>query len=249
MTRVTKSSPDWSLILDAIPGGPDVPLGRQIHDALFQAILRGRVPPGSHLTEQPIADGLGVSRISVREAIRELTREGLAQIFPNRGAFTVEFSPEDIEEIFSLRAVLEGLAVRLAAQDHSRTDLALLEDVVDEMVDVENSHDRLAGAWIDAKFHRTLMEISGHQRALHAWHAMSAQITMAVYNSTTYYPDIDGLAARHVAIVDVVRSGDPVAAEAHIEHHILDGGRLLLEAIGRDRLLEQRQHSQNRASS
>ena len=249
MKRAVKAAPDWPTVLDEISGEPHVPLGRQVHDALFQAILRGRVPPGSHLTEQPIADGLGVSRISAREAIRELTREGLARIYPNRGAFTVEFTPEDIEEIVSLRAVLEGLAVRLVAEQPTRTALARLEDVVDEMARVENSHDRLAGAWIDAEFHRILMELSGHTRALDAWHAMSAQITMAVYTSTTYYPDIDGLAARHEGIVDVLRRDDPDAAEAHLVDHILEGGRLLLEAIGRDRLLEQREPSRGRDQS
>lgn len=238
MRRSERASPDWAKVLDEVAADASTSLGLQAHDALFQAILRGRIPPGSHLTEQPIADSLGVSRISVREAIRELTREGLAQIYPNRGAFTVEFTPEDIEEIFSLRAVLEGLAVKLVAESPSRTDLARLEDVVDEMVAVEGSHDRLASAWIDAKFHRILMEISGHQRALSAWHAMSAQITMAVYNSTTYYPDIDGLAERHAGIVAVLRHGDPDGAEAYLVNHILEGGRWLLEAIGRDRLLD-----------
>jgi len=238
MTRVRKAAPNWSTVLDDLEGDAHASLSLRVHDALFEAILRGRIAPGSHLAEQPIADRLGVSRIGVREAVRELSRGGLAEIVPNRGGFTATFAPDDIEEIFSLRAALERIAVRLVAKDASRTDLARLEDVVDEMSDVESGHDRLAGARIDTTFHRILMEASGHRRALHAWHAMSAQITMAVYNSTTYYQDIDGLASRHQGIVDTIRTGDPEAAEAFILDHILDGGRLLLEAVRRDRLLD-----------
>lgn len=231
------TKPVWPQVLEELDAPRHQSLSQQSHETLYQAILQGRVPPGSHLPEEPIARTLGVSRISIREAIRELTREGLVEIIPNRGAYTVEFGPSDIEEIFSLRAALEGLAIRLAAQNAGRTDIARLEDVIEEMEAVQGSNDRLAGARVDAMFHRVMVEASGHSRVLQVWHGMSAQITMAVYNSTTYYQDIDGLPDRHQGILDIIRQGDPDAAEECIKEHIFEGGRLLLEAVGRDRVL------------
>jgi DNA-binding GntR family transcriptional regulator len=237
----------WSDRLAQLDAPRHASLAERVYESLFEAILGGKVRPGEHLAEQPIAGSLGVSRISVREAIRRLATDGLVEIIPNRGAFVVDFTPADIEEIFSLRGALEALAIRLASESAGRIGLARLDEVVDEMRGIEKSHDRLAGAEVDTKFHLTLMEISRHRRALEAWRSMSAQITIAVYNSITYYPDIDGLAARHSRIVDVIRSGDADEAEAHIRDHIIQGSRLLLEAIGRDSLLARESRSGGRA--
>lgn len=237
----------WSTLLAQLDTPRQIPLSERVYVALFEAILGGKIRPGEHLAEQPIAGSLGVSRISVREAIRRLATDGLVEIIPNRGAFVVDLSPDDIEEIFSLRAALEALGIRLACRSVGRIDLARLEEVVDEMRDIEKSHDRVAGAEVDTKFHLTLMEISRHRRALEAWHSMSAQITIAVYNSITYYPDIDGLAERHSRIVDVIRAGDTEEAESCISDHIIQGGRMLLEAIGRDSLVERERRPRRNA--
>jgi DNA-binding GntR family transcriptional regulator len=225
---------DWRARVGALSSDRSLPLSTRVRDALFQAIVRGRIPPATHLPETPIADALGVSRVAVREAVRQLAAEGVAEIFPNRGAFTVDFSVQDLEEVFSLRSSLEVLGARLAASKAGRTDLARLEDVLDEMRAVERTQDRFDNAWVDARFHRVLMEVSGHRRALRAWHGMFAQITMVVYSSTSYFPDIDGLADRHRPIVDAIRAGDPDQAEDVIVRHIFDGGRLLLDSLRRD---------------
>lgn len=234
----------WSDLLTQLEAPGQVSLGERVYESLFEAILGGKVRPGEHLAEQPIAGSLGVSRISVREAIRRLATDGLVEIIPNRGAFLVDFTPDDIEEIFSLRGALEALGIRLASETAGRIDLARLEEVVDEMRGVEKSHDRVAGAEVDTRFHLTLMEVSRHRRALHAWHSMSAQITIAVYNSITHYPDIDGLADRHGRIVEVIRSGDAAEAERCIRDHIIQGGRRLLAAIGRESLVTREERSQ-----
>ncbi|MEX2540847.1 MAG: GntR family transcriptional regulator [Trueperaceae bacterium] len=237
----------WSDRLSQPTARRHLSLSARVYESLFEAILGGKVRPGEHLAEQPIAGSLGVSRISVREAIRRLATDGLVEIIPNRGAYVVDFSPADIEEIFSLRGSLEALGIRLATESAGRIDLARLEEVVDEMRGIEKGDDRLAGAEVDTKFHHTLMEISRHRRALEAWRSMSAQITIAVYNSITYYPDIDGLAERHSRIVDVIRSGDTEEAESCISDHIIQGGRMLLEAIGRDSLVERERRPRRNA--
>ena len=229
-----RPAPAWNDVLGGLAADPQLPLSRRVHDVLFRAIVRGRIAPGSHLPEIPIAEALGVSRVAVREAVRALTGEGLAEVFPNRGAFTVAFAVQDIEEVFSLRSALEALGARLATQKLGRTDLARLEDVLDEMREVDRSEDRFASAWVDARFHRVLMEVSGHRRAIRAWHGLNAQITVVVYNSGSYFPDIHGLADRHVPIIQALRSGDADLAERVVVQHIFDGGRLLLEAVRRD---------------
>ncbi len=237
MRLVKASDLDWESALQDPGQVVGKSLSEHVHDVLFVAIVQGRIGPGQHLAEQPIAAALGVSRISVRDAIRRLAGDGFVDIYPNRGAFVIGFAPQDLEEIFSLRASLEVLAIRLASQNLRRTDLARLEDIIDEMAIIEKGDDRFAGADVDARFHAELMEISGHKRAHAAWRTIRAQITMAVFSATTYYEDMDNLAERHRQLIEVLRSGDPDLAEQKLREHIIYGSHLLFEAIGREQLL------------
>lgn len=214
-------------------------LSEHVYQALMQAILQGKLGPGEHLVEQALADQFGVSRMAVREAIRKLANDGLVEVIPNRGTFTLQFTSEDIAEIFDLRAMLEKLAVRRITERGRRSDLALLEDVVDEMKEVEKTEDRVAAATVDTKFHQKLAELSGYRRLSRFWRSMSAQITMVVYNSSSYYPDIGNLAERHQQIIDVMRTGKADDAADAIVRHIQEGGRFLLAAIQQDSELAQ----------
>ncbi len=240
MRLIRASDLDWESALRDPGQTIGKSLSEHVHDVLFAAIVQGRIGPGQHLAEQPIADALGVSRISVRDAIRRLAGDGFVDIYPNRGAFVIGFAPQDLEEIFSLRASLEALAIRLASKHLTRTDLARLEDIIDEMEVIEAGDNRFMGADVDARFHATLMEISGHKRAHAAWRSLRAQITMAVFSVTTYYANMDSLADRHRKLIDVLRQGDPDAAEEQLREHIIHGSRLLFEAIGREQFLQER---------
>ncbi len=80
------------------------------------AILRGELPPGEPLREQPLAERFGISRTPIREALRLLQNEGLVEFVPNRGATVKSYTAEELEEVFDLRADLEGYAARTAAR-------------------------------------------------------------------------------------------------------------------------------------
>jgi DNA-binding GntR family transcriptional regulator len=229
---------NWIKSLPPLPGRTRSTLSENVYQALMEAILQGRLGPGEHLVEQSIADQFGVSRMAVREAIRKLAHDGLVEVVPNRGTFTVEFTNRDIEEIFDLRAILEEKAVRLVTERGRRSDLALLEEVIDEMREIERLEDRIAAATVDTKFHQQLVDLSHHSRLTRVWRSMSAQITMVVYNSSSYYQDVGDLAQRHQRIVDAMRNGDPDVAARTILDHIRVGGKFLLAAIKQDQQLE-----------
>jgi len=229
---------NWIKSLPPLRGRMRSTLSENVYQALMEAILQGRLGPGEHLVEQSIADQFGVSRMAVREAIRRLAHDGLVEVVPNRGTFTVEFTSRDIEEIFDLRAILEEKAVRLVTERGRRSDLALLEEVIDEMRKIEQLDDRIAAATVDTRFHQLLVDLSDHSRLARVWRSMSAQITMVVYNSSSYYRDVGDLAQRHQRIVDAMRNGDPDLAAMTILDHIRVGGKYLLAAIKQDQQLE-----------
>ena len=102
------------------------PLRQQVERALRQAIVDGRFHPGQRLTERELTVSLGVSRTLVREALRQLESEGLISVIPNRGPIVRELRPNEIEDLYAIRAVLEGLAARSFAQKASDESLQLL---------------------------------------------------------------------------------------------------------------------------
>jgi DNA-binding GntR family transcriptional regulator len=89
------------------------PLRRQTLDSLRQAIVDGRIAPGTRLTERELTAMLGVSRTVVREALRQLESEGLVGIIPNKGPVVRALTPAEARDLYGIRAVLEGYAARL----------------------------------------------------------------------------------------------------------------------------------------
>lgn len=205
-------------------------LAARAYQTLLEAILTGKIKPGEHLVETPLADQLRVSRFSVRDAFRELARDGLIEIIPNRGAFVVTLTPDDISEIYELRASLECMCVERAAQRATPEDFAHLQEIVQQMDSVERRNNRVIGAQVDTQFHRVLMNISRHQRAIQVWERMSAQITIIVYSVSNFYPLFGGFAARHQELVDLMGKRDAPAASAYLRNHILEGAQKLIAA-------------------
>ena len=91
-----------------------LPLRDVVFNTLRQAILRGELKPGERLMEIQLANKLGVSRTPIREAIRKLELEGLVSIIPNKGAYVTGITRKDVEDIYAIRSLLEGLCARWA---------------------------------------------------------------------------------------------------------------------------------------
>jgi DNA-binding GntR family transcriptional regulator len=131
-----------------------------------QAILRGDLPPGSRLKEEELAAQIGVSRTPIREGLRQLLAEGLADR-PDGGATIIvaAFSTADLEDLFRLRAMLESHAAALAAERITDEQIGLLQSLVADMDAMISSGSKPAG-YLDsnAAFHRCILEASGSRR-------------------------------------------------------------------------------------
>src|SRR2546421_13031594 len=95
-------------------------------ELIRQAILDGRLEPGSRLKEEELARELGISRTPVREALLVLQAEGLVDAVPNRGAVVRSHDANDLEDLYQLRALLEGYAARRAAANVTEQDVVEL---------------------------------------------------------------------------------------------------------------------------
>jgi len=117
------------------------PLRQQVLDTLRQAIIDGRLAPGARLTERELTEMLGVSRTVVREALRSLESEGLVHVIPNKGPVVRELSVAEAEDLYQIRAVLEGLAARLFVEHATAEQIDELSAALDVVVQAYDSGD------------------------------------------------------------------------------------------------------------
>lgn len=124
-----------------------------IADALREAIQCGELESGQPLPQEEFAARFKVSRLPVREALRQLEAEGLVVVYPNRGAFVVELSPEEVREVYDLRALLEGDALRRAVPLLTEADLRRAEAAHQAL---EGETDRVKQGQLNREFHAAL---------------------------------------------------------------------------------------------
>ena len=131
------------------------------------AIQSGQYPGGSWLREQSIAERAQVSRTSVRQAFNMLAAEGFVELHPNRGAMVVDWTEENLLQVFDLRAMLEGYGCELAAMNRTEQDLAALQaeaDVFSDLVVAPAVAERQLVAESNNRFHRLILSAGRNPR-------------------------------------------------------------------------------------
>jgi DNA-binding GntR family transcriptional regulator len=190
---------------------------------LRNAILDGRLKPGSQLRETHLAADLGVSRAPLREALGILVDEGLVDKIPYRGAFVAEVSAEDIAEIASLRKRLEPYAIELALPRLTGSAHAKVTKALEDMTAGADNND--ATATIDAHmgFHRAFYELSGHKLLLDLWRSWETQLQLFFSADHQSFADLHDVVAAHYRLLEVIDSGDLDAITAEIDRHVHGG--------------------------
>ena len=197
--------------------------------AIRQAISGGDLKPGQRLVESDIAEQMGISRAPVREALRQLETEGLVVSEPHRGAFVTELSATDLWEIYTLRAAIESLAVRLVTEKASAEMLAQLQQAVADMAQAAHEGDLTHLADLDMSFHETLCRASGHSRLLAAWLSMIAQIRIFIDLTNTLYLPADEVVDLHTEVVEHIKNGRAEEAGQALARHILETGKRICQ--------------------
>ncbi len=210
------------------------PLREDVREYLRDAILHGQLKPGEQIVETRLARQFGISQGPVREALRELEQIGLVEHRARRGTFVREITRSGAWEVYTLRAHLEVMAVRLAAERLTDDDLTTLERLIDEMVEAGRKGDRQRLTWCDVRFHELLCECSGHQLLLRTWRGVNP-LSWTLFTLTILRDrDLVEIAERHRPILEALRARDPDAAERAINDHILQLGKDVREGLPGD---------------
>jgi DNA-binding GntR family transcriptional regulator len=192
----------------------------QAYEGLKRIILEHQVPLGGKLNEAELAAALGISRTPVREAINRLEKEGLVQIFPQRGAFVVRFSEKDVFELFLIRENLEGLAANLAAEKMNEDGLARLESCIQGFEEPFTKSAIRRYAKEDFRFHQTIVALSDCQRLIKVVSTLYDHIRIFRLTRLGLSIRMKTSLAEHRLLVEVFQKRDREEAEQIMRQHI-----------------------------
>jgi len=198
------------------------------YNTLRAGIIEGVYPPGSRVTEQEIAASAGVSRTPVREALRRLEAEGLLRFVPHQGAFVSSWTDQDSEDIFELRAMLEGYGARLAASKASSENIQQLRELAEKQC--REAAEKPAGhleriADLNSQFHRHLRQVAASTR-LRATLATISSAPLVLQTFRDYDDDdLNRSAHHHMELVEAIEAGDGDWAESVMHSHVMAARR------------------------
>lgn len=204
-------------------------------DAIRERILRGHYPEGEPLRQDAIGAELGVSRIPVREALRQLEAEGLVIFNPHRGAVVSVLSLKQIRELFELRAEIEGDLIRRAVPKMTDEDHARADEILDAYEAALRTGQVAGWGALNWQFHATLYAPADRELTmsivskLHTHSDRYLRMQLALTHGQTR--------ARHEhrAIAAAARKGDVTQASKLMRSHILGAGRALVEFLEGER--------------
>ncbi|SMB98682.1 transcriptional regulator, GntR family [Thermanaeromonas toyohensis ToBE] len=196
------------------------PVRREVYRVLREAILTGKLQPGQRMVERNLARQLGVSRTPVREAIRKLELEGLVEHVPRRGVVVARISKREAWEIYSIRAVLEGLAARLAAEKITPKQLEKLEELVRGMEEARMRRDLKELERLHMEYNELIYQAAESPRL----HQMISSLVDYIVGFTKVGYAVPGrthaATREHRELLEALKAGDADRAERLARQHI-----------------------------
>lgn len=206
-------------------------LRARVYTRLHNDILNGLLKAGDNLIETKLSEEFSVSRTPIREALRQLELEGLVDIIPNKGAVVTGVSAQDIEDIYTIRMLIEGLAARWAAQKITEDELKELKEAVEleEFYTQKNDRDHLTK--FDSQFHETLFKASKSKPLMHmlkTFHNFVQRSRVVSFGNPERAKEV---LAEHKAILQAIIEGDGPKAESLTNEHVKKARESLVNNI------------------
>lgn len=201
----------------------------QVVENLRQAILDRRLAPGQRLIERELIELTGVSRTSVREALRELAAEGLVTAIPNKGMIVTSVTAEEARQLYQVRSALEALAGRLFVEHASPAQRKALVRALERIERLTAKGSPVLAAK-DA-FYDVLFEGGGNEALRSVASGLHARVSVLRSLSLSVPGRVEHSVKELRAIVDAVAAGDADAAAAACARHVDEAGRAGLVAL------------------
>jgi DNA-binding GntR family transcriptional regulator len=213
-----------------------VSVADQVASVLRQRILNGELRPGTPLQEVPLAESLGVSRNTMREATRILSLENLVKRSIHRGVAVSQLSLKDVQEIYHLRRMLEISGV-LAAKDNRREVLPELRSAVEGYELAVRERDWLRAVGFDLQFHSLLIRFHCNRRLESFYQRVIGELRMGMVLVDRSHDDPSGLIPVHHKMYQSLAAGKLRQCAAILAQHLDDSesrlGRIMAGAVPR----------------
>ncbi|MGI6727590.1 MAG: GntR family transcriptional regulator [Anaerovoracaceae bacterium] len=200
-------------------------LSSNLYYQLRKDILEGKVRSGEKLSEQQVCNLYGISRTPVREAFRQLELEGLIETIPNRGAFVVGLSIQDIKDLYEIRKAFEIIAVRWAIQRITKEEMEYLEEAYDFMEFYTMKKDAEKMLNINMNFHELIYQAAHNRMLAHTLSVYQYYIMETKVNSAYLDGQLEVVLDEHKKIFEAFVNKDSEAAVKAIAIH-LDNARI-----------------------
>jgi len=195
-------------------------LSEQVSKVIVDGILSGRFHPGDRLVENDLAALLGVSRSPIREALTELSKSGVVEREPGRGCRIRQWSRADLEELFAIRALLEGYAARLACVRYGPSEQTAFDRILGDMRLAAERSDFAEMIDLDLAFHLVLWRCAGNRLLLQVLESLSQQFRLFLTLNWKFHGGLERVAENHRVVVEAIASGNTVRAERALHAHV-----------------------------
>lgn len=205
-----------------------------VTDQVRRAILSGELPPGTRMLQGELAERMSISITPIRAALRQLAAEGLIRIDPRRTVSVHTPSPEELREVFEIRALLEPVSVKKAAKKITEQELARAEALLDQMDAAETT-----GEWdvLNRDFHALLVTASGSVRLTTMMLDLLSLATIGIRNAGVLSEArMREANEEHRRILAACRARDPEAARAMTMKHLQSTRKLTIEGATKGRV-------------
>lgn len=209
-------------------------LDHRVADILRQQILSGALPPGHRLVETALAEGLAISRGTLRAALRALTHEGLVAQVAYTKWMVPELSPADAWELYTLRGSLEGLAARLVTERQRPEAIASVKAAFDRLENAVAAESHADVAEADAGLHKTIVVAAGHDRLQEQYRLLEQQIRRYILLTNAAIIDLHQMVPAHQPLVEAILIGDVESAARLAQEHNAPEVDLAAAELARD---------------
>jgi DNA-binding GntR family transcriptional regulator len=197
-------------------------LPESVHEILRARILNNEIPAGAPLLEVALAEEFGVSRTTIRAAMRELQAERLIEITPRRGSTVIRMSESDAIEVCFARYTLESISVRELSRSDRRALAERMDKALEMMAQCGSNGDLAGVVEADTELHRLVVEASGHPLIVDMWSGLNAQMGALMRSSLDRQRiGLDETVRRHSELIGALRDLPRPAADAALREHYI----------------------------
>jgi DNA-binding GntR family transcriptional regulator len=201
-------------------------------DELRRALFAGKLAPGTPLREVPLSESMGVARSTIREALGVLVGEGMAVRVANKGVAVKRLDAEDIRDVIQARLALESAGMRSWPEADPASRAQLREALTQYIAVAEETQDPGALTAAHLRVHRALVGLTGSQRLLAAFDAISAEIRLALAHLDRILANIADQVVEHTLLVELLEDADTDVALVELRRHLIAAEGSLLTATG-----------------